>query len=47
MLDDDSHVSEKTIKVTVPSLPKEKGVPVKINVTELRSPQGNLFFLQK
>ena len=30
--------------LTVPCLPKENGVPVKINGTELRSPQGNLFF---
>ena len=31
------------MKVTVPSLPKENGVPVKINVTLLRFPQTNLF----
>lgn len=38
-------VSEKTMKVTVPSLPKENGVPVKITVTviELRSPQEKVF----
>ena len=42
MFDDDSDVLEKTMKVTVPSLPKENGVLVKINVIELRS-QVNLF----
>ena len=41
VFDDQSDVLEKTI--TVPSLPKENGVPVKINVIELRSPQANLF----
>ena len=30
------------MKVTVPSLPKENGVPVKINVILLRFPQANL-----
>ena len=29
--------------ITVPSLPKENGVPVKINVILLRFPQANLF----
>ena len=29
--------------ITVPSLPKENGVPVKINVVLLRFPQANLF----
>lgn len=43
MFDDDSDVLEKTMKVTVPSLLKENGVLVKINVIELRSPQVNLF----
>ena len=31
------------MKVTVPSLPKENGVPVKINVILFRFPQVNLF----
>ena len=31
------------MKVTLPSLPKENGVPVKINVILLRFPQANLF----
>ena len=34
------------IKVTVPSLPKENGVPVKISVILFRFPQAN-FFLAK
>ena len=29
------------MKVTIPSLPKENGVTVKINVIELRSPQAS------
>ena len=32
VFDDRSDVLEKTRKVTVPSLPKENGVPVEINV---------------
>ena len=44
MFDDRSDVSEKTMQVTVPSLPKENGVPVKINGTELRSRQANFIF---
>ena len=40
---DRSDVFEKTMKVTVPSLPKENGVPVKIDVILLRFPQANLF----
>ena len=47
MFDDDSDVLEKTMKVTVPSLLKENGVLVKINVIELRSPQVNLFLAKK
>ena len=43
MFDDRSDVLEKTLKVTVRSLPKENGVPVKINVILLRFPQANLF----
>ena len=43
VFDDRSDGSEKTMKVTVPSLPKENGVPVKISVTELRSRQAKLF----
>ena len=43
MFDDRSDVLEKTIKVTVPSLPKENGLPVKINVILLRFPQAKLF----
>ena len=31
------------MKVAVPSLPKETGVPVKINVILLRFPKANLF----
>ena len=31
------------MKVTVPSLPKENSVPVKIDVILLRFPQANLF----
>ena len=31
------------MKVTLPSLPKENGVPVKINVILFRFPQANLF----
>ena len=31
------------MKATVPSLPNENGVPVKINVILLRFPQANLF----
>ena len=31
------------MKVTVPSLPKENGVPVKINVILFSCPQANLF----
>ena len=44
VFDDRSDVSGKTMKVTIPSLPKENDVPVEINVTELRPPQGNFFF---
>ena len=40
---DRSDVLEKTMKVTVTSLPKENVVPVKINVILLRFPQANLF----
>ena len=40
---DRSDVLEKTMKITVPSLPKENGVPVKTNVILLRFPQANLF----
>ena len=43
VFDDRSDGSEKTMKVTVPSLPKENGVPVKISVIELRSRQAKLF----
>ena len=43
MFDDRSYLSEKTMKVTVASPTKENGVPVKITVIELRSPEGNLF----
>ena len=43
VFDDRSDVLEKTLKVTVPSLPNENGVPVKINVILLRFPQANLF----
>ena len=32
-----------TVKVTVPTLPKEGGVPVKTNVILLRFPLANLF----
>ena len=42
VFDDRSDVFVKTMKVTVPSLPKENGVPVKINVILLRFPQANL-----
>ena len=38
VFDDRSDVLEKTMKVTVPSLPKENGFPVKINVILLRFP---------
>ena len=41
--DDRSGVLVKTMKVTVRSLPKKNGVPVKINVILLRFPQANLF----
>ena len=44
VFDDRSDVSEETMQVTVPSLPKENGVPVKINGTELRSRQANFIF---
>ena len=43
MFDDHSDVSEKAMKVTVPSLPNENGVPVKISIIELRSCQAKLF----
>ena len=43
VFDDDCDVLEKTMKVTVLSLPKENGVLVKINVIELICPQINLF----
>ena len=43
MFDDRSDASEKTMKVTVPSLPKENGVQVKISVIQLRSRQAKLF----
>ena len=35
------------MKVTVPSLPKENGVPVKINVILLRLTQANLFLAKR
>ena len=41
VFDDRSDVLEKTMKVSIPSLPKENGVPMKINVIELRSPQAS------
>ena len=44
MFDDRSDVSEKTTQLTVPGLPKQNGVPVKINVTELRLRQENFIF---
>ena len=43
VFDDRSDVSEKTMKVTIPSLPKENGVQVKISVIQLRSRQAKLF----
>ena len=43
MFDDRNDVSKKTMKVTVPSLPKENGVSVKINVIAMRSLQAKLF----
>ena len=43
VFDDCSDVLEKTMRVTVRSLPKKNGVPVKINVILLRFPQANLF----
>ena len=43
MFDDHNDVTEKTVKVTIPSLPKENGVPVKVSVIELRSRQAKLF----
>ena len=43
VFDDCSDVLEKNMKVAVPSLPKENGVPVKINVILLRFPQAYLF----
>ena len=36
-----------TMKVNVPSLPKENGVPVKVNVILLRFLQANLFLAKK
>ena len=36
-----------TMKVTVPSIPKENSVPVKINVILLRFPQANLFLIKR
>ena len=41
--DDRSDVLEKTMKVTVRSLPKKNGVPVKINVILLRFPKRIYF----
>ena len=43
VFDDCSDVLEKTVKVTVPSLLKENGVPVEINVILVRFPEANLF----
>ena len=44
VFDDHSDVSEKTVQVAVTSLPKEIVVPVKINVTEVRSRQVKFIF---
>ena len=44
VFDDCSDVLEKTVKVTVPTLLKENGVPVRINVILVRFPEANLIF---
>ena len=46
VFDDRTDVLEKTMKVTVRSLPKKNGVLVKINVILLRFPQANLFLVK-